>query len=165
MELWDAYNRQEEKAGVTLVRGNEIPDGLYHLVCDIVVRHTDGDYLLLKRDFGKESFPGFEEIGAGGSALKGETPVQGARRELLEESGIQTGEWKKLYHCISDNTRSIYYGYLCVTDHPKDSIVLQEGETIHYRWINREELISFFDSAECMPPQKDKLKKYIDSIR
>lgn len=51
-ELWDAYNRDFEKvSGVTLVRGDKIPGGLFHLVCDIIVRHTDGQYLLMQRDF------------------------------------------------------------------------------------------------------------------
>ena len=47
MELWDAYTKNEEKAGVDLVRGEEIPKGLYHLVVSTVVRQTDGTYLLL----------------------------------------------------------------------------------------------------------------------
>ena len=32
MELWDAYSKDEELVGSTLVRGEEIPQGLYHLV-------------------------------------------------------------------------------------------------------------------------------------
>ena len=43
MELWDAYNADFQKVdGITLVRGEPIPDGLYHLVSDILVKHTDG---------------------------------------------------------------------------------------------------------------------------
>ena len=33
MELWDAYDRDEKRTGGELVRGEPIPDGLYHLVC------------------------------------------------------------------------------------------------------------------------------------
>lgn len=33
MELWDAYDRELNKlGGVTLVRGEKVPDGMYHLV-------------------------------------------------------------------------------------------------------------------------------------
>ena len=49
MELWDAYDRDEKRTGGELVRGEPIPDGLYHLVCEVLVRHADGDYLLMKR--------------------------------------------------------------------------------------------------------------------
>lgn len=51
MEVWDAYNRQFERIeGVSLVRGETIPDGVYHLVSDVIVRHIDGEYLLMQRD-------------------------------------------------------------------------------------------------------------------
>ena len=36
--------------GKTLIRGQAIPEGMSHLVCDIIVRHTDGTYLLMQRD-------------------------------------------------------------------------------------------------------------------
>lgn len=165
MEIWDAYDRQGAKTGTDLIRGEKIGEGLYHLVCEVVVRHADGEYLLLQRDFRKEAYPGFEEIGAGGSALKGETPLQGAVRELREESGIEAGELEELYRIVSDRSHAIHHGYLCVTDAPKDSIVLQEGETIGYRWIGREELIAFFDSDACILAQRERLKEYMDSIR
>ena len=164
MEIWDAYDRQGLKVGTDLIRGEKIGEGLYHLVCEVVVRHMDGDYLLLQRDFQKEVYPGFEEIGTGGSALKGETPLQGAYRELREESGIQAGELQEIYRVVSDRSHSIHHGYLCVTDVPKDSIVLQEGETINYRWIGKEELKDFFASEKCIQSQKERLKEYIDSL-
>ena len=165
MEIWDAYDRQGTKTGTDLIRGEEIGEGLYHLVCEVVVRHVDGDYLLLQRDFRKEAYPGFEEIGAGGSALKGETPLQGARRELREESGIEAGELEELYRTVSDRSHAIHHGYLCVTDAPKTSVALQECETIGYRLIGREELIAFFDSDRCISAQKERLKGFLDSIR
>ncbi len=50
MELWDAYDGNFSKIdGMTLVRGNEIPDGVFHLVSEIIVRHSDGTYLLMQR--------------------------------------------------------------------------------------------------------------------
>ena len=165
MEIWDAYDRQGVKTGKDLIRGDEIGEGLYHLVCEVVVRHRDGDYLLPQRDFGKEAYPGYEEIGAGGSALKGETPLQGAVRELREESGIEAGELEEIYRSVSHAGHGIHYGYLCVTDAAKDSVTLQEGETIGYRWIGKEELIRFFDSDRCIPAQRERLKGYMDRER
>ena len=37
MELWDAYNEKGERVPGTLVRGEPVPKGLYHLVCCILV--------------------------------------------------------------------------------------------------------------------------------
>ena len=88
MEIWDAYLSDGTKAGVDLIRGKEIPKGLYHLVCEIIVRHIDGDYLLMQRDPRKPNYGGMFEATASGSALKGEAPLTGAKRELLEETGL-----------------------------------------------------------------------------
>ena len=54
MELWDAYDRHGNKLpGVTLRRGEPVPEGMYHLVSEVLVRHTDGSFLLMRRDPGK----------------------------------------------------------------------------------------------------------------
>ena len=51
MELWDAYDENFRLVpGVVLVRGEKPRAGLYHVVVDILVRHRDGTYLLMRRD-------------------------------------------------------------------------------------------------------------------
>lgn len=144
MEKWDAYNSNLEKVdGITLIRGkeSEIPDGIYHLVCEILVRHTDGSYLLMKRDYRKH-YGGMWEATAGGSALMGENPLQCARRELKEETGIQAIELTEVGTEIDDKTHCIYVEFLCITEWEKQNIKMQEGETIDFKWVNRDELIS-----------------------
>ena len=56
MELWDAYSKNGELTGDTLVRGEEIPQGLYHLVCEVLVRHIDGSFLCMKRSVQKPNY-------------------------------------------------------------------------------------------------------------
>lgn len=47
-ELWDAYDENLQRIEqVVLVWGGAIPDGMYHLVGEIIVKHTDGTYLLM----------------------------------------------------------------------------------------------------------------------
>ncbi len=90
MELWDAYDRNFKKIeGITLIRGEEssIPKGIYHMVVLILVRHVDGQYLLMRRSPGK-AYPLYWEATAGGSVLQGESAIEGALRELREETGI-----------------------------------------------------------------------------
>ena len=93
-ELWDGRNRDGSLSGVTLVRGEKIPEGQYHLVCEILVRHADGDYLLMRRDERKAAYPGWWEATAGGSALCGEDALGCARRELREETGLTLNTWR-----------------------------------------------------------------------
>ncbi len=164
-EIWDAYDRNEEKLGFDIVRGDIIPEGVYHMVCETIVRHKDGTILLMQRDWTKKLFPGAWEIGAGGSALKGETPLEGAKRELREESGVIAKELTPLYRVITDEAHSIYHGFLCITDCPKDSIILQPGETIAYKWVTKEEFVAFIDSEDCIGLQKYRMKDFVDSLR
>ena len=138
MELWDAYDREGNKTGGVLVRGEAIPEGLYHLVCGILVEHVDGTYLLMKRHPQKETWPGVYEASGGGSVLAGEEVDRAALRELYEETGIHSEKLIPLYE--ECRKQSLYYGYLCKTDCPKDSIVLQEGETVGYRWVTTQEM-------------------------
>ena len=163
MELWDAYDRTGRKTGETLVRGDPIPAGRYHLVSCIVVRHADGDFLLMRRAPEKKHYPNIWEIGAGGSVLRGETAEESAKRELAEETGISSGQWTYLNRYIEGDT--IYEGFLCVTDWPKDCIQLQAGETVDYRWLTRREFVRFFDSNDCIQRFKDRLGAYVNTLR
>ena len=164
-EIWDAYDRKEQRLGFDLVREEKIPDGAYHLVSETIIRHEDGTFLLMQRDWKKKLFPGAWEGGSGGSALKGETPDIAAKREVQEETGIAVKNLKELYIIVSDKHQAIYHGYLSVTDCQKDSITLQEGETIDYKWVSKKEFIDFFDSDEFIGNQKVRMKGFVDSIR
>ena len=86
MELWDAYDENFRLvSGVTITRPGPVPEGLFHLFCDILVQHRDGDFLLMRRDESKYFFPGMWEATAGGSAIQGETHLACAIRELRED--------------------------------------------------------------------------------
>ncbi|MCF0134686.1 MAG: NUDIX domain-containing protein [Blautia sp.] len=140
MELWDAYDGEFQKIdGLVLERGKPVPEGVYHLVCEIIVRHTDGTYLLMRRD-PRKHLGGKWELTAGGSALKGENAWECASRELREETGIEAKDLTELGKTVHEDHRTVYAEYLCVTDCEKESIILQKEETIAYKWISKEEL-------------------------
>ena len=162
MELWDLYKKDGTPAGIEHIRGEKMPNGLYHIVGGVAVRHVDGTYLLLQRDWNKPGWPGLWELGASGSVLKGESPLQGAVRELYEKCGINSGELELLF--MSRGKDAFYYNYLCITDCPKDSIVLQEGETVAYRWVSREELLHFMHSDEAIPTQKERWLPHLERL-
>lgn len=147
MELWDGYNADHTLAGVDIAREDEqkgnFPKGLYHLVADVIVKHTDGTYLAMQRDFNKIGFPGEWELGAGGSVLKGESAYEGALRELREETGVIADDLTALstVSVVCENGVGVHYRlFLCITDIDKKAIRLQKGETIDYKWITPEEV-------------------------
>lgn len=160
MELWDAYDREGRRTGHTLIRGEAIPDGMYHLVCDVLVRHADGDYLLMRRSFAKPNYPGYDEATAGGSALQGEDPLHCAQRELAEETGLSGGTFTELGRSC-DGRHTHYVSYLYTTDAPKDSIRLQEGETVGYRWISEAQFRTFIHSPRAIPSQAQRLLRHL----
>lgn len=136
MELWDAYDVNFNIVnGKILVRDEEIPEGLYHLVSEILVKHSDSTYLLMQRD-SRKTFGGFWEATAGGSALQGETPLECAIRELREETGIVEENLIEVGRVINHRQQSIYVDYIVETSCDKTSIVLQDGETQDYKWVS-----------------------------
>ncbi|MBE6835714.1 MAG: NUDIX hydrolase [Ruminococcaceae bacterium] len=161
MELWDAYDRNLNKIdNLILIRGEKIPDGVFHLVCDIIVRHKDGEYLLMQRDERKH-FGGMWEATAGGSALKGETPLECAKRELFEETGICSEKLKEVGRVISDEHKSYYVEFLCETDCDKNSVVLQEGETSAFKWVGKDELLNMKKSQLVT----ERMQNFVDELK
>ncbi len=165
MELWDAYNEKGERVAGTLVRGEPVPQGLYHLVCCVLVRHTDGSFLLMRRSPEKKHYPNIWEIGAGGSALQGETALEAAKRELREETGIDRGEFSPIGRSWDHKEGFFYEGFLCVTDYPKEQIRLQPGETCGCKWLSLPEFLAFFDSEDCLERMRSRLAAFVDTLR
>ena len=162
MEVWDLYYYDGRPAGRTLIRGMEIPKGFYHIVVAALVRHIDGDYLVMQRDYNKIGNPGKYEASAGGSAISGEKPIDAIRRELEEETGINRGRFTSME--IRRDKSSIWHIFLCETDYEKDKIVLQAGETIGYKWLSQDDFIKFIDSDEFIYENKVRLDKYLRGI-
>lgn len=163
MKLWDAYKADGTKAGFELIRGERIPEGYYHLVCEAVIQHADGEFLLMQRSFKKETYPGKWEIGAGGSALKGEDRLQAVLREIEEETGIHEGACEEIYSLIHEGHQAIYCGFWFTTSFDKKEVRLQEGETIAYKWITKNELVEFYQT-ECSPTFRERLKGFMESL-
>ena len=163
MEYWDAYDKDGNKTDLTLIRGEKIPDGFYHLVTQILVRHIDGSFLLMQRDFDKSKYPGYFEASAGGSVLKGEDHLAGAKRELEEETGIsETVSFEYIDQKIFNH--SIFIAYLANVNIDKDSIIFQDKETIDYTWLNTNDFIAYTKSEHAVKNQIEVYKKYIESL-
>lgn len=160
MEIWDGYNRNGTLAGTDLIRGKRIPQGLYHLVCEVLVRHTDGDCFLMRRAATKPNYGGYWEATAGGSALKGEDKFTCIKRELLEETGISANDFTELGRFVFEDSQCIFYTFLCVTDCDKASVRLQDGETDAYKWVTEQEFIAFVNSDKMIKRQKKRYSNY-----
>ncbi len=87
-EMWDAFDEHENYLGYQIKRSmaKDLPEGVYHIVVMVYTKTRDGKILVTQRARNK-TYPLKWEI-TGGSIVTGETPVEGAARELSEETGI-----------------------------------------------------------------------------
>ncbi len=166
MEIWDLYNEQGQKTGETWERSRarEIPEDRYHIVCDILIRHQDGAFLLMLRDPNKEIHPGCLEASAGGSALAGESPEEAARREMLEETGLTANRLELIGTTQIPQSHSVIYAYLAEVNCGKDSIRLQEGETVGYRWVETAAFLRMIQQEPVLKIQYPRYKPYLDTL-
>lgn len=150
-ELWDAYDREGNLLGFDAVRGEPLPEGVYHLVVEIYSVTHDGRVLVTQRHPDKPW--GLHWEITGGSVVKGENPVTGALRELREETGICATEQdlNPVYvHARPgiDGYASIYHSFVVFFDPQQQTISLQEGETVDWRLIPYEEYKEFIMTDE-----------------
>jgi 8-oxo-dGTP pyrophosphatase MutT (NUDIX family) len=168
-EIWDLFDRDGNRTGETFVRGfgnfRNIPEGRYHLVVDLLVIHTDGTYLLTKRSDTKDVYPGYWEASAGGSAVSGEEPLQAAERELYEETGLRADSLELVGISFRESSHGLYYSYLAKVSGDKDRIVLQDGETTDYKWVDITGFLSYVDSVEAMTAHNLRYESYINRLR
>lgn len=87
MEIWDLYDEKGALTGKTHVRGEQIPEGYYHLVVHVWIKNSKGEYLISQRSADRPSHPLMWEC-VGGSVTVGESSLMGALRETKEEVGI-----------------------------------------------------------------------------
>lgn len=153
-EIWDAYDRYGNKLGFDLYRDEPIPEGIYHIVVEIYVITENNEVLITQRHSNKPWALKWEITG--GSILKGETPEQGAIRELKEETGIEAAEsdLNFIYSYICKDVPSIYKCFVVFIDKEKTKIHLQDGETIDYRYLSYGEFKQFIQTED-----------YVDWIR
>ncbi len=151
-EMWDAYDELGNKLGLQVGRSmaKDLPDGVFHIVVEVYAGTEDGRFLTTQRSKNKTNPLKWEVTG--GSILAGETPREGALRELREETGIVQTEDDliDLFKLVSKEKHVIYYAYLTKICGQAD-IHLQYGETMDYQLLPYDEFKQFVKSERFVP--------------
>lgn len=151
MELWDLYTVDRVKTGKTICRGEEIPQGLYHLQVHVVIFNSRGEMLIQQRTPGKRYYPNLWDVSVGGGAVSGDTSSLAAEREVREELGltVQLNGRRPDFTITYPETFDDYY--VVEMDVPLSSLMLQEEEVQAAAWATREEIFRMMAEGSFCP--------------
>lgn len=82
------------------------------------------------------------KFSAGGSALQGESPLQCAKRELFEETGLNADTLLEVGRETEIKGHCHFVVYFATVSCEKNSVILQAGETIAYQWVTKSDIFS-----------------------
>lgn len=151
MELWDLYDHNRRPTGETMVRGQQVPDGRYHLVVHICIFNGAGQLLIQQRQPFKHGWSGMWDITVGGSAIAGESSQAAAQREVWEEIGLKLDLSETAPAC-SVNFSTGFDDYYIVHLEPNlASLRLQPNEVAQVRWATREKIRQMTDAGIFIP--------------
>ncbi len=146
-EILDLYDADMRPLNRTVIRGEPIPQGCYHIVVIIMTASPRTGKILMTKRAPEKSRSGMWEI-TGGSKQSGETAEHAACRELYEETGITVTE-DQLIRCGTDRGAHWFFTHFAVfADEPEDGIRLQPHETVDSRWVTPAELLAEADRID-----------------
>lgn len=142
VEYWDLYDENRNKLDRVVKRGEILKDTEYHLVVNAWIKNKKNEFLITQRAEHK-SHPLMWEC-TGGSALKGETSLNAAIREIKEELGIVIN---KDGATLIGSTLRYYKGcpdildvWLFEDDINIKDVVIQEEEVNDVMWASKEKI-------------------------
>lgn len=165
MEIWDLVDVNRKMLGKTHQRGVELNKGEYHVVVEIFTINADGRILLTQRDPVK-TYPLLWEI-TGGSITAGESSLEGAIRELEEETGLIAApeQLKKIGEIqYGHYFRDSYIWKSEATIEPA-SMQLQPGEVCDAKLVTFDELRDMDASGLTVPSVLGRCHLYMEDLR
>lgn len=154
-ELWELYDGEKRPTGKTMLRGQPVPEGYWHIVVGIWTVTADGRLLLTRRHPDKAW--GLQWENTGGSVVAGEDSLHGALRELREETGL-VADPEHVRLLSSEKTDRFFfdnYLYLCPEREPR--LTLQPEEVVEACFVELSELDAW--KERLCPPALERLKE------
>lgn len=148
MEVWDIYDVFRRPTGRTMLRGETVQEGDYHMVVHVIIFNHAGQMLIQQRQSCKKSWPNHWDISVGGCAIRGENSQQAAMREVREELGLAID----LSATAPDLTLAFPGGfddmYIVERELEPETLRLQVEEVKAARWADREEILRMLKNGE-----------------
>jgi len=154
MEFWDLYDINRELTGKTIVRGDQIPEGFYHLVVHVCLFNSKNQMLIQQRQPFKKGCSNMWDLSVGGSAQAGDTSRTAAEREVYEELGLKID----LSHARPAITVPFRVGYddiyIVEKDIDIEDLKLQYDEVQAVQWATEDEILHMMDEDLFIPYHK-----------
>ena len=164
MEKWDLLDDRGRPTGQTMLRGERLHAGQYHLVVHIWIVNSYGSMLIQRRAEHLHLMPNIWAA-TGGSAMSGEDSETAARRELLEELGINTTPGELRFIRRLKRRNSFCDMWLLHRDVAVQDLQLQAEEVAEARWVAKKQFRDMIHQKRFHNYGKeyfDCLLKYID---
>lgn len=152
-EYLELYDINMHPTGVTVLRGEKQPEGMYHLVAAVWIFGSDGSLLVTRRSKNKKDWPCTLE-NPGGALRPGETMAEGVLRELYEETGIKACADELILLGNVPGSTAIYGLYMLMSDISVQDLHLQTDEVSEAMRISAEEFFALMDEGAFAPPIK-----------
>lgn len=143
-ELRDLYDINSNKTNKTYRKGDLIPEGYYPMVVMVVIRNSNGEFLMQKRVESKGGDWGV----TGGHPKSGETPIEGIITEVKEELGLDFSKEDFIEYDSGCDGKDCYKMYFVTKNININDITIQQEELSEVRWFTMGELKGMVNSGE-----------------
>lgn len=149
-EYLDVLDEKGNITGQKKLRSEIHRDGDFHRIVHIWIINSKRQILMQKRSPQKETYPNIWAMSCEGHVQAGQTPIEGALRELEEELGLKlskrdlipfiTYKRKAVLHNGEYLANHFFNSYLVNLDLDINNIVIQVEEVSEVKWMNFKEI-------------------------
>ncbi len=161
-EIWDLYDINKNMLGRLHERGLPLKSGEYHLAVEIWVKNSSNQILLTQRH--PDKLWGSYWESTVGSVIAGENSFSGAKRELLEETGIKIVDKQIEFLGSMTTTDWIVDTYIVKLNMPTCNLKLQNGEVINAKWVDVYEFEEMCSKQVIVPATINRFNLYRNKI-
>lgn len=154
-EKRDLYDINSNKTNLTYYKGDPIPEGYYPMVVMVVIKNSNGEFLMQKRVENKGGDWGV----TGGHPKSGETPIEGIVSEVREELGLDFSNENFIEYDSGCDGKDCYKMYFVNKDINLEDITIQEEELSEVKWFSMEDLEKMVETKELNEDQISCFKK------
>lgn len=156
-EILDLYDNNFNKLNKTIIRRvDDIPENTNIMMSYILIKNND-KYLLEQAT----ERNGFKWAIPGGHINNGEDGIQGLKRELKEELGLENINIKHIDTIKYPYNSYIFNVYLTEDIIDIKDLVLQSEEVLQVKWYNKKEILNLINNEKIPRGYAYILKEYI----